>query len=149
MFLLCIMNWLPLCNLLFVYCNFVRLLKEKARNKIYSSFRRRAPLFPSCFSDDSKAIHAVKLTFRKEEGTHLAALMQNVKHLQNICSVCGEHLLSINFPPRNWDGYYAYSSRMGEKLCLLVGIRTLPLLRSRHTNPPSHMPCDIHRFGSW
>jgi len=50
--------------------------------------------------DDSKAIHAVKLAFRKEEGTHLAALIQYVKHLENICSVCGEHLISINFPPK-------------------------------------------------
>jgi hypothetical protein len=33
--------------------------------------------------------------------------------------VCGQHLTSINFPPRNWEGYYAYSSRMGGKLCLL------------------------------
>jgi len=48
----------------------------------------------------------------------------------------------------NWDGYYAYSSRMGGKLCLLVGARTLPLLRSRHKNPPIHMPCELHRFGS-
>jgi len=29
--------------------------------------------------------------------------------------------MSINFPPRNWKGYYAYSSRIGGKLCLLVG----------------------------
>jgi hypothetical protein len=39
-----IMNWLLMCNLLLVSCNFVRLLKEKARNKIYGSLcRRRAP----------------------------------------------------------------------------------------------------------
>ncbi len=34
---------------------------------------------------------------------------------------------SINLPPRNWEGCYAYSSRMGGKLCLLVGVRTLML----------------------
>jgi hypothetical protein len=28
-----------------------------------------------------------------------------------------------------------YLSRMGGKLCLLVGVRTLPLFRSRHKNP--------------
>ncbi len=31
---------------------------------------------------------------------------------------------------------------------LLIGIRTLPLLRSRHKNPPIHRPCDLQRFGS-
>jgi len=53
----------------------------------------------------------------------------------------------MNFPPRNWEGYYAYSSRVGGKLCLLIGVRTLPLL-SRHKNPPIHRPLDLHRFGS-
>jgi hypothetical protein len=46
---------------------------------------------------------------------------------------------------------------MGEILCLLfkdrreimlVGVITLPLLRSRHKNPPLHRPFDLHRFGS-
>jgi hypothetical protein len=63
-------------------------------------------------------------------------LRTNVKHLEKICSVFGGHLISINFPPRNWEAYYAYSSRMGGKLCLLVGGRTLPLLMSRHKNCP-------------
>jgi hypothetical protein len=31
--------------------------------------------------------------------------------------------------------YYAYSSIVGGKLCLLIGLRTLPLLRSRHNIP--------------
>jgi hypothetical protein len=60
-----------------------------------------------------------------------------VKHSRKICSVCGGHLISINFPPRNWEGYYAYLSRMGGNLCLLVGVRTLPLLSYRHKNPPT------------
>jgi hypothetical protein len=29
-------------------------------------------------------------------------------------SVCGRHLLSMNFPLTNWEGYYAYSSRVEE-----------------------------------
>jgi hypothetical protein len=33
-------------------------------------------------------------------------------------------LISMNFPPRNWERYYAYSSRVGGKLCLLIGVRT-------------------------
>jgi hypothetical protein len=35
---------------------------------------------------------------------------------------------------RFWDGYYAYSSRVGRKLCLLISVRVLPLLNSRHEN---------------
>ncbi len=38
--------------------------------------------------------------------------------MKRICSVFGGHLLSINFPHRKWEGYYAYSSIVGEKLCL-------------------------------
>jgi hypothetical protein len=72
-----------------------------------------------------------------------------IKHLEKICSVCGGHLVSMNFHPRNREGYYAYSSKVGGKLCLLIVVRTLPLLRSRDKNPPIHMPCDIRRFGSW
>jgi len=41
-----------------------------------------------------------------------------IKHLVKICNVCGGHFTSMNFPPRNWEGYYAYSSRVGRKLCL-------------------------------
>jgi hypothetical protein len=50
-----------------------------------------------------------------------------VKHSEKICSVCGGHLICINFPPRNWEEYYANFSRMGGKLCLLV----------RGKNPPT------------
>jgi len=47
------------------------------------------------------------------------------------------------------EGYYGYSSRIGGKLCQLVGVKTLPLLKSRHKNPPIHMPPgDLHRLGS-
>jgi hypothetical protein len=34
----------------------------------------------------------------------------------------------MNFPLGNWEGYYAYSSRVGRKLCLLIDVRTLPLI---------------------
>jgi hypothetical protein len=36
-----------------------------------------------------------------------------IKHLEKNCSVFGGHLISINFPPRNWERYYAYSSIVG------------------------------------
>ncbi len=35
----------------------------------------------------------------------------------------------MTFLPRNWEGYYIYSSRVGVKLCLLIGVRTLPFIR--------------------
>jgi len=41
--------------------------------------------------------------------------------------------------PQGWQGNYAY---------LLVGVRTLSLLRREHKNPPIHMPHDLHRLGS-
>ncbi len=33
------------------------------------------------------------------DGTHI---------YEKIWCVCGEHFISINFPPRKWKGYYAY-----------------------------------------
>jgi hypothetical protein len=71
------------------------------------------------------------------------------KHLEKICSVCGGYLVSMNFHPRNWEGYYPYPSKVGGKLCPLIVVRTLALLTSRHKNPHIHMPFDIRKFGSW
>jgi len=67
-----------------------------------------------------------------------------VKHEERIHTVCGGHLISMSFllgilcllPKGRWE------------LCLLIGVITLPLLRSRHKNPPIHTPGDLHRFGS-
>jgi hypothetical protein len=68
-----------------------------------------------------------------------------VKHSKKICSVCGGHFISMNFPPRDWEGYSAYSPRVQEIQCLLLKGRreimptyrckTVPLLKSRHKNP--------------
>ncbi len=46
---------------------------------------------------------------------------------------------------------YAYFFEGGSgKLCLFIGVRTFPLLRSSHKNPLIHNnPHDLHRFGSW
>ncbi len=49
-----------------------------------------------------------------------------VKHWEKIFNVCGGYVIAMNFPPRNWKGYYAYCSRVGGKLCLLISVRTLP-----------------------
>jgi hypothetical protein len=43
----------------------------------------------------------------------------SLKHLEKICSVFEGHIISINFPPRNWEGYYAYSSRLEENYVYL------------------------------
>jgi hypothetical protein len=40
--------------------------------------------------------------------------------------------------PQGWEGSYAYFT---------LGVRTPPLLTSRHKNPPIHIPHDLHRFG--
>jgi hypothetical protein len=48
-----------------------------------------------------------------------------------------------------WRAPYIHefpSYNLGGILCLLIGVRTLPLLRSRPEIPPIHMPRDQHRF---
>jgi hypothetical protein len=66
-----------------------------------------------------------------------AAVARIGKHSEKICSVFGGLLISIILHPRKWEGYYAYSPIVGGKLCLLIGVRILPLLRSRHNVPPT------------
>jgi tryptophan-rich sensory protein len=66
--------------------------------------------------------------------------MGSLKRLEKICNVCEGHLISMNFSPTNCEGYYAYSSRVEGKLCLLIDVSTLSLLRRRHKNPPIHKP---------
>jgi hypothetical protein len=68
----------------------------------------------------------------------------NGKHLEKRCSVFGGHLISINFSPRKWEEYYAYSSIVRGSLHLEVGIISLPLLRSKHSIPPTHTPRQIY-----
>jgi hypothetical protein len=41
---------------------------------------------------------------------------------------------------------YGYSLRVAGKLCLPIAVRTLPLLLSRHKNPPIHRPHDLEKF---
>jgi hypothetical protein len=67
--------------------------------------------------------------------------MGSSKHLEKICNVCEGHLISMNFSPTNWEGYYAYSSRVEGEICLLIDLSTLSLLRMRHKNPRIHKPC--------
>jgi hypothetical protein len=38
---------------------------------------------------------------------------------ESIYNVFGGHLMSINFPSRKWEGYYAYSSMVGGKFAFL------------------------------
>jgi hypothetical protein len=43
----------------------------------------------------------------------------------------------MNIPLRKEEGSYTYSLRVGRKLCLVIGVRSLPLSRSRCKNLPS------------
>jgi hypothetical protein len=73
------------------------------------------------------------------------SLLSAVKHSEIFCRLCGGHLISMIFPPRSWEGYNA-SLTAGWKLCLLIGLRTLPLLKSRHNNPLVFTHCDLQVF---
>jgi len=91
----------------------------------------------------------INQNIKEKKGRNLEeASYKTLKHSQNICNVCGGHLISMNFPPGNWEGYYANSSKVGRKLCLIIGVRIVPPLKGRHKNPPIYRPCDLHRFGS-
>jgi hypothetical protein len=59
----------------------------------------------------------------------------NIKNLEKFPSAFEGGLLSMKFlVEEDWD--YVYSLREGGKLCLLcIGVRSFPLLRSRHKNP--------------
>jgi hypothetical protein len=37
-------------------------------------------------------------------------IIKNVNHFKKICLVCERHFISVNFPPKNLEGCYAYSS---------------------------------------
>jgi hypothetical protein len=38
---------------------------------------------------------------------YLEECLSNIKQLEKIYNVCGGHFISMNFPLRNWEGYYA------------------------------------------
>ncbi len=82
-----------------------------------------------------KARSNSKVQFVSNE-SKFVRILSYPKALGDIFSGCGGHHISMNFPLKDWDGYYAYSSKVGRKLCLLIGVRTLPLLNNRHENLP-------------
>ncbi len=53
-----------------------------------------------------------------------------VNHLEKICVYVKGMLYIHQFLSEKLREYYAYSSSMGTKLCLLVGVRTLPYWRA-------------------
>ncbi len=55
-----------------------------------------------------------KPSFHKDPFLVLISHTQSTQ--RKFISVCEGHLISMNFPPRNCKGYYAYSSRVGGKL---------------------------------
>jgi hypothetical protein len=77
----------------------------------------------------------------------------DINHSKKNCSVFGRHFISMNFIPRNWEGYYAYSSKVGGKLCLFIGVKIVPLPRrvSTTTHPFIHLVIYIglvhYKFG--
>jgi hypothetical protein len=70
--------------------------------------------------------------------------------------ICSTNLGHISSPKALWENLSCTwrapyvlefpSYNLGGILCLLIGVRTLPLLRSRPDIPPIHMPRDQHRF---
>jgi hypothetical protein len=49
-------------------------------------------------------------------------------HLEKFPSVFGGHLISMTIPPRKEEPSYNYSLRVGERLGVIIGVRSLPLL---------------------
>jgi hypothetical protein len=47
--------------------------------------------------------------------------------LEKIGSECGRHLIFMNFPPRNWEGDYAYSSRVLWEIIPYIGKNPLTI----------------------
>ncbi len=56
--------------------------------------------------------------------------------------------MGIMLTPQGREENYAYSSRVRGKICLLIGVRTLPLLKSTPNNPPNHIHLVIY-IGVW
>lgn len=56
------------------------------------------------------------------------AKFEFVKHSKKSFSIFGGYLISTNIHLRKEEGYYDYPCREGEKLCLVVDVRSLTLL---------------------
>jgi hypothetical protein len=46
----------------------------------------------------------------KNKANMEGGITKNVKQFEFFCLVCGRHFICMNFPPKNWEGCYAYSS---------------------------------------
>jgi hypothetical protein len=65
----------------------------------------------------SKPTHITHWTISLKITKNQEPLM-DVKHSEKLYSVFGGHLIFLNFPPRKWEGYFAYSSAVGGYLHL-------------------------------
>jgi hypothetical protein len=94
-------------------------------NKIIHCYKE----FPNVFGR-----HLISVNIQPTKEKEFSYYLKNGRDLTPKFVVCGGHLISINFPPRNWEGYYAYLSRMGGKLCLLVedGREIMPTCRCKN-----------------
>ncbi len=52
----------------------------------------------------------------------------------------------MNFPPKNWEGYFAYSSNGGRKIMPTYRCKNPSAIKVQHKNPPMHLPHDLLRF---
>lgn len=64
---------------------------------------------------------------------------------QNSCCIWTLSVLYIL--PRKDEGYYACFLKKGDKLCLLIGVRSLLFSRRRCKNPSLLLPCDLCMLG--
>jgi len=82
--------------------------------KILNTFNRCARRWPISHDKVLKLAQALRCCIHPSECIVLANMTQpKQKALEKICSVFGGYLMSINFPPRKWEGYYAYYSIVG------------------------------------
>jgi hypothetical protein len=60
----------------------------------------------------------------RELPTYNATLHNLAKHSKKFPCIFGAYLISMNIPPTKEEGSYTYSLRVGEKLCLSIGLRS-------------------------
>jgi hypothetical protein len=56
--------------------------------------------------------------------TYNATIHNFAKHSKKFPRVFGAYLISMNIPPTKEEGSYTYPLRVGEKLCLSIGLRS-------------------------
>jgi hypothetical protein len=60
----------------------------------------------------------------RELPTYNATIRNFAKHSKKFPLILGGYLISTNIPPTKEEGSYTYPLRVGEKLCLSIGLRS-------------------------